>query len=111
MESKMPSSASECPCASPSISSAKLKSSPLYMRTPLGRFLRMEISLSLSRSEIFMPSTLEELRDKTSRLTWNCAHLANFRKLDQIRRVNILLGLNTPSALTPLELLGESELL
>jgi predicted nucleic acid-binding protein len=44
-------------------------------------------------------------------LTWNCAHLANFKKLDHIRRVNALLGLNTPSVLTPLELLGESELL
>ena len=32
--SKMPSSASEWPVASPPISSAKLKSSPVYMRTP-----------------------------------------------------------------------------
>lgn len=42
-------------------------------------------------------------------LTWNCNHLANYRKFDHIRRVNTLLGLSTPSLLTPLELLGESE--
>jgi predicted nucleic acid-binding protein len=42
-------------------------------------------------------------------LTWNCNHLANYRKFDHIRRVNNLLGLHTPSLLTPLELLGESE--
>jgi len=44
-------------------------------------------------------------------LTWNCQHLANFRKLDHIRRVNVLLDLPVPALLTPLELLGESELL
>ena len=43
-------------------------------------------------------------------LTWNCQHLANFRKLDHIRRVNVILGLQVPAMLTPLELLGESEL-
>ena len=44
-------------------------------------------------------------------LTWNCQHLANFRKLDHIRRVNVLLDLHVPALLTPLELPGESELL
>ena len=44
-------------------------------------------------------------------LTWNCQHLANFKKLDHIRRVNVLLDLPVPALLTPLELLGESELL
>ena len=44
-------------------------------------------------------------------LTWNCQHLANFKKLDHIRRVNVLLDLHVPALLTPLELLGESELL
>lgn len=42
-------------------------------------------------------------------LTWNCNHLANYRKFDHIRRVNALLGLPAPALLTPLELLGESE--
>jgi predicted nucleic acid-binding protein len=42
-------------------------------------------------------------------LTWNCNHLANYRKFDHIRRVNTLLGLATPALLTPLELLGDSE--
>ncbi len=42
-------------------------------------------------------------------LTWNCNHLANYRKFDHIRRVNALLGLSAPSLLTPLALLGESE--
>jgi predicted nucleic acid-binding protein len=39
-------------------------------------------------------------------LTWNCQHLANYRKFDHIRRVNTLLGLHVPLLLTPLELLG-----
>jgi len=42
-------------------------------------------------------------------LTWNCNHLANYRKFDHIRRVNTLLGLPSPSLLTPLELLGENK--
>ena len=46
------------PGASPSISSAKLKSSPVYMRTPAGSRRRMAISLSLSSSDTLTPSTL-----------------------------------------------------
>jgi len=40
-------------------------------------------------------------------LTWNCRHLANANKFDHIRRVNTVLGLFSPTLLTPLELLGE----
>ena len=40
-------------------------------------------------------------------LTWNCNHLANANKFFHIRQVNTLLGLFTPSIVTPLELLGE----
>ncbi len=40
-------------------------------------------------------------------LTWNCRHLANANKFEHIRRVNTLLGLFSPTLLTPLELLGE----
>lgn len=42
-------------------------------------------------------------------LTWNCRHLANANKFGHIRRVNTILGLATPSIVTPLELLGEFE--
>ena len=38
-------------------------------------------------------------------LTWNCNHLANANKFSHIRSVNALLGLFTPSIVTPLELL------
>lgn len=41
-------------------------------------------------------------------LTWNCRHLANYKKTGHIRRVNEKLGLHVPVILTPFELL-ESE--
>jgi hypothetical protein len=41
--------------------------------------------------------------------TWNCRHLANANKFDQIRRVNGILGLFVPALVTPLELLGEND--
>jgi len=40
-------------------------------------------------------------------VTWNCRHLANANKLGHVRRVNALLGLQTPLLVTPLELLGK----
>jgi hypothetical protein len=40
-------------------------------------------------------------------LTWNGQHLANANKFAHIRRVNTLLGLFTPTLVTPLELLPE----
>ena len=42
-------------------------------------------------------------------VTWNCRHLANANKTDHIRRVNALLGLQTPLLVTPLELLEKSD--
>jgi hypothetical protein len=42
-------------------------------------------------------------------VTWNCKHLANANKFGHIRRVNGLLGLLSPSLVTPLELLGEND--
>ena len=39
-------------------------------------------------------------------LTWNCRHLANANKFDNIRRINTLLGLHIPLLTTPLELMG-----
>jgi predicted nucleic acid-binding protein len=39
-------------------------------------------------------------------VTWNCKHLANANKTAHIRRVNALLGLQTPLLVTPLELLS-----
>ena len=39
-------------------------------------------------------------------LTWNCNHLANANKFVHIRSVNAILGLFTPSLVTPLEMLG-----
>lgn len=42
-------------------------------------------------------------------VTWNCRHLANANKFAHIRRVNGLLGLFSPSLVTPLELLGSGE--
>jgi hypothetical protein len=38
--------------------------------------------------------------------TWNCRHIANANKQAHIRRVNALLGYETPALVTPLELLG-----
>ncbi len=40
--------------------------------------------------------------------TWNCRHLANANKFEHIRRINAILGLASPSLVTPLELLGEN---
>ena len=40
-------------------------------------------------------------------VTWNCKHLANANKFGHIRRVNGILGLMSPSLVTPLELLAE----
>ena len=40
-------------------------------------------------------------------VTWNCKHLANANKFGHIRRVNGILGLVSPSLVTPLELLAE----
>ena len=43
-------------------------------------------------------------------VTWNCRHLANANKFDHIRRVNAILGLQTPDLVTPLELIGEVQM-
>lgn len=43
-------------------------------------------------------------------VTWNCSHLANAKKYGHIRRVNAILGLQNPTLVTPLELLGEESL-
>ena len=42
-------------------------------------------------------------------VTWNCKHLANANKTDHIRRVNGLVGLQTPLLVTPLELLEQDD--
>jgi hypothetical protein len=42
-------------------------------------------------------------------LTWNIRNLANANKFADIRHVNTLLGLFTPTLVTPLELLGEED--
>ena len=42
-------------------------------------------------------------------VTWNCKHIANANKLPHIRRVNALLGLETPALVTPLELLEKDD--
>ena len=42
-------------------------------------------------------------------VTWNCKHIANANKLSHIRRVNALLGLETPALVTPLELLEKDD--
>ena len=39
-------------------------------------------------------------------VTWNCKHLANANKFDNIARVNGILKLSVPKLVTPLELLG-----
>lgn len=41
--------------------------------------------------------------------TWNCKHIANANKLPHIRRVNALLGLETPVLAAPLELLDKDD--
>ncbi len=38
--------------------------------------------------------------------TWNCVHIANANKIAHIRRINALLGYETPLLTTPLELLN-----
>jgi predicted nucleic acid-binding protein len=38
-------------------------------------------------------------------VSWNCRHIVNYRKFEHLRKVNTLLGLNTPMLMTPLELL------
>ena len=42
-------------------------------------------------------------------LTWNCAHLANANKFENIRHVNTLLGYFVPILTTPFELLNWEE--
>lgn len=42
-------------------------------------------------------------------LTWNCKNLANANKFGHIRQTNGLLGLYTPSIVTPLELLEDEK--
>jgi hypothetical protein len=42
-------------------------------------------------------------------VTWNCRHLANANKFGHIYRVNALLGLRTPSLVTPLQLLEKDD--
>jgi len=41
-------------------------------------------------------------------VTWNCKHLANANKFDDIARTNSILGLAIPKLVTPLELMGNS---
>jgi len=38
-------------------------------------------------------------------VTWNCQHIADAHKFPHIRRINALLGYETPQLVTPLELL------
>ena len=42
-------------------------------------------------------------------LTWNCAHIANFRILPQIRTVLVSLGHAVPTICTPEEMLGDEQ--
>lgn len=42
-------------------------------------------------------------------VTWNCKHLANANKFDNIARVNDILKLSVPKLVTPLELMGDGE--
>ena len=42
-------------------------------------------------------------------VTWNCQHIANANKFPHIRRINALLGHETPQLVTPLELLSPDE--
>lgn len=42
-------------------------------------------------------------------VSWNCRHIVNYHKFEYLRKINVLLGLNTPALVTPLELLkGET---
>lgn len=42
-------------------------------------------------------------------VTWNCKHLANANKFGAIAAVNGILGLDVPSLVTPLELIGDTD--
>ena len=42
-------------------------------------------------------------------VTWNCKHLANANKFGAIATVNGILGLDVPSLVTPLELIGDDD--
>ena len=42
-------------------------------------------------------------------VTWNCHHIANANKFPHFRRINALLGYETPQLVTPLELLSSDE--
>ena len=42
-------------------------------------------------------------------LTWNCRHLANANKFEQIRTINRRLGLLTPELVTPEQLFAEAQ--
>jgi predicted nucleic acid-binding protein len=42
-------------------------------------------------------------------VTWNCKHLANANKFDNIARVNGILNLSVPKLVTPLELIGDCD--
>jgi predicted nucleic acid-binding protein len=42
-------------------------------------------------------------------VTWNCKHLANANKFDNIARVNGILNLSVPKLVTPLELIGDDD--
>lgn len=42
-------------------------------------------------------------------VTWNCKHLANANKFDNIARINGILGLAIPKIVTPLELLEHDD--
>jgi predicted nucleic acid-binding protein len=42
-------------------------------------------------------------------VTWNCKHLANANKFDNIARVNGILNLWVPKLVTPLELIGDGD--
>ena len=41
-------------------------------------------------------------------VTWNCRHLANANKFEHMRRINMRLGLLTPTIVTPAQLFEES---
>ena len=40
-------------------------------------------------------------------VNWNCQHLANANKFDNIAKINGIIGLKVPKLVTPLELLSE----
>ena len=42
-------------------------------------------------------------------VTWNCKHLANANKFDNIARINDILRLSVPKLVTPLELIGDRD--